>query len=214
MHMGRLFIPAGFYLMENGVIECIKARRSIRNYEDREVPKEVMEEIILAGRYAPSAENHQPWKFIVVTDRDAITRLSNKTKEQIGKMLEHKRKWKKKFKELDDPREILFFQAVASSSKDMVFHDAPAVVFIVTADGIFNDEACACAAQNMMLAACSLGVGSCWIGFAKFIENSEIMEEMGMPEGYHIAACIAFGYAGNSPKAAIRKPMADVIKWI
>ncbi len=181
---------------------------------DKELPKEIIDEIILAGRYAPSAENRQPWKFIVITNRETIGRLSDGTKKQVGKILKQRRKWKKKFKELNEQQTLLFLQAVASSKKDMIFHDAPLIVFIVTDDKLFNDESCSCAAENMMLAAWSLGIGSCWIGFAKFLENEEIMREMGMPEGCHIVACIAFGYAENISKSTPRKPTADIIKRI
>ena len=200
--------------MENEVLRCIKGRRSIRNYENNEIPKEIMEEIITAGRYAPSAENRQPWKFIVVTNREEIKRLSEETKKQIGKILKQRRKWKRKYRELNDEQTLMFLRAVAFSENDTIFHDAPAVVFILTDDEIFNDESCACAAQNMMLAAHSMGIGSCWIGFAKFIENSEMMKEAGMPEGHHISACLTLGYAKSISKASPRKPTSDVIKWI
>jgi len=195
-------------------MKCIRERRSIRNYEDNEITKESIDKIITAGRYAPSAENRQPWKFIVITNREEIKRLSEETKEQIKKILKQRWKWKRKYRELKDRQTLLFLHAVAFSKKDNVFHDAPAVVFILTDDEIFNDESCACAAQNMMLAAWSIGIGSCWIGFAKFLEMSDAIKEMGMPEGHHIAACLTFGYAKSMSKAAPRKPTSDVIKWI
>jgi len=203
-----------FLCMENEVLRCIKGRRSIRNYEDKPLPREEIEEIIAAGRYAPSPENRQPWKFIVVTNRDEIKRMSEETKEQIRKMLGQRRKWKKRYRELDDRETLLFLHAVGSSKKDMIFHEAPAIVFILAEDGIFYDEACACAAQNMMLAAHSMDIGSCWIGFAKFLEMSGMMREMGMSDNHHISACITLGYARNMPKPAPRKPTADVIRWV
>jgi len=200
--------------MENEVMKCIKERRSIRNYADGALPKEALQEIITAGRYAPSPENRQPWKFIVIANRDEIKRLSEETKKQIGKVLKQRWKWKRKYRELEDRQTLMFLHAVASSREDIVFHNAPAIIFILTDNGIFYDEACACAAQNMMLAAHSMGIGSCWIGFAKFLEMGDAMKEMGMPANHHISACIAFGYAENTPKAAPRKPTADVIKWV
>ena len=201
--------------MENEVMKCIRERRSIRKYDGRAVPGDIMEKIIMAGKYAPSAENRQPWKFVVVTNRDVISRLSERAKEQISMMLKQVRKWKKRYKELEDRQTLMFLHAVASSERDVIFHDAPAVVFVLTRDGAFNDESCACAAQNMMLAAHSFGIGSCWIGFAKFLEwNPETIREIGLPDGHHIAACIVFGYPKSAPKAAPRKPASDVIKWI
>ena len=167
---------------------------------------------------------HLPFKDIGFAKIDFHRRLRRgipeviyapgKTKEQIRKMLGQRRKWKKRYRELDDRETLLFLHAVGSSKKDMIFHEAPAIVFILAEDGIFYDEACACAAQNMMLAAHSMGIGSCWIGFAKFLEMSGMMKEMGMPDNHHISACITLGYARNMPKPAPRKPTADVIRWV
>lgn len=201
--------------MENEVMKCIKERRSIRNYLVKDVPKEIIEEIILAGKYAPSAENRQPWRFIVITNREFIKELSEKVKEQIKKLLKKKRRWKKRFKELEDERLILFLQAIANSKEDVVFHNAPVVIFIITKDEAFNDESCACCAENMMLYAWSIGIGSCWIGLAKFLELDEkVMEGLNVPKEYHVSACLTFGYPAKIPKAPIRNPSADVIKWI
>ncbi len=200
---------------ENAVIKCIKERRSIRNYLDKEIPKEIIEEIISAGKYAPSAEDRQPWKFIVITNRDLINELSNEVKKQISEILKKKKKWKKKYRELEDERAVLFLKAVSSSKQDVIFYNAPVIIFILTEEGAFNDESCACCAENMMLSAWSTGIGSCWIGFAKFLEmNEEAMKKIGVPEGYHISACLIFGYPEKVPKATIRKPTADIIKWI
>jgi len=201
--------------MDNPVFVAIKERRSVRNYTEKHVPSDMLETIIHAGKYAPSAENRQPWKFIVVTDRNVIHSLSEQTKQQIGFVLKRKWKWKRTFSELNDPRTILFLRAISESSDDEIFHDAPALVFIITTEEIFNDESCACAAQNMMLAAWSLGLGSCWIGFSKFLEiDTNALTNLGVPEGYHIAAALTFGYPQKTQRAQIRKPTATVIKWI
>ena len=204
-----------FYFMENEIIKCIKERRSIRRYLDKDIPKELIEKIIEAGRYAPSAEDRQPWRFIVITNKEKIRELSNEVKNQIRNVLKNKWKWKRKYKELKDERLLLFLNAIVHSRKDIVFYDAPVVIFILTDDKVFNDESCACSAQNMMLAAWSMGIGSCWVGFAKFLELSkDAMQNIGIPDGYHIASCLIFGYPAKVPRATIRKPIADIIKWI
>jgi len=201
--------------MDNQVLATIKQRRSIRQYTEREVPEEVLETVINAGKYAPSAEGRQPWKFVVVTDTGLIQHLSRRVKEKMATVLKHRRKWKKRFSELEDDRMVLFLRAVAGSTQDVVFHHAPALVFILTTDELFNDESCACAAQNMMLAAWSLGVGSCWIGFAKFLESDPaVMQELKVPEGYHISAALTFGYPERVPQPPLRHPTATVINWI
>lgn len=61
--------------------ECILNRRSVRKFEDKEIPKELIEEIITAGMYAPSACNYQAWKFICVTDKDKKRNFDNRVLE-------------------------------------------------------------------------------------------------------------------------------------
>ncbi|KAA0003741.1 MAG: nitroreductase family protein [Thermoplasmata archaeon] len=214
--ISKLLLNANYIRnMENEIIKCIKERRSIRNFEEKKLPEDVIESIIEAGKYAPSPENRQPWRFIVVTNRQKIKELSGEIKKQIKKILKNKWKWQRRYPELKEADTLLFLKVVANSSKDIIFYDAPAVIFIITKPLVFNIEACSCAAQNMMLAAWSMSVGSCWIGFAKFLElNKEIMQDIGVPEGYVIASCLAFGYPARIPKAAIRKPMTGIINWI
>ena len=197
-------------------MKCIKSRRSIRNYREEALSKEIIEKIIEAGRYAPSAENRQPWRFIVITSREATKKLSDETKKQIEWILKKRRKLRKRYPELDDKQTILFLQAVARASKDVIFHDAPVVIFIITENKAFYDESCACAAENMMLAAWSMGIGSCWIGFAKFLEMSnDAMKMLDIPAEHHIAACLVFGYPEKVPKKPLpRNPMAGIMKWI
>jgi len=60
-------------------IECMKTRRSIRRYEDRPVPKNIIEDIVDCGRLAASAINIQPWKFVVVQDRETLKRIADAT---------------------------------------------------------------------------------------------------------------------------------------
>ena len=129
--------------------------------------------------------------------------------------LKHKWKWKHLFPELNDKKTAFFLMSVSQSEDDNIFHNAPVLIFIVTTDQTFNDESCACAAQNMMLAAWSLGIGSCWIGFAKFLEvDAAILTDLRVPEGHHIAAALTFGYPHKIPKTTFRKPLSTIIHRI
>ncbi|MFO8132346.1 MAG: nitroreductase [Thermoplasmatota archaeon] len=197
------------------VLEAIRTRRSIRRYTDEPVSREQIEEVIQAGRFAPSAENRQPWRFIVVTDREVIAWLSGKIREAIRRLLRYRgiaRLW---MKELRDTRVLKLLYGVAYAEQDLIFFDAPVVVFIVTRDVRFNDESCACCAQNMMLAAHAMGLGSCWIGFASALGlKKAVLRDIGMPDGHHIAATLTIGHPRGSPQPQMRKPMADVINWI
>ena len=201
---------------QNEVIKNIMERRSIRNYKDETVDKEILKQIIQAGRYAPSAKNRQPWKFIVITKKDLIQELSSQIKTELKKLLK-KRIIKKLFhKELRERETLDFLAVTAFSKEDVIFYNAPALVLILTEDKLFYDESCACCAENMMLAAHSLGVGSCWIGFASALGlNKQTMEKIGVPEKHHISAAIVFGYPKKKTKnPPMRKVYSDIIKWI
>jgi len=202
--------------MTNDLIKIIKERRSVRRFTQDPVDKEVIREIIQAGRYAPSAENSQPWKFIVITNTDEIQQLSRRIKEELQKLI--KRRWIARFslKELKDEDTLRFLYAVSCTKEDTIFFHAPVLVFIITKDRLMYDESCACCAQNMMLAAHALGIGSCWIGFASALGLSpEMLTRLGVPETYHISAALVFGHPQEKPKkASIRKIEADVINWI
>ena len=197
------------------VLDAIRQRRSIRRYTDEPVSREHLETIIQAGRFAPSAENRQPWRFIVITDRDTIARLSTKIREGLRRLLKYRFIVQLWLKELRNRDVLKLLYGAAHARQDIIFFDAPAVIFIVTTDLLFNDESCACAAQNMMLAAHALGLGSCWIGFASVLGLKKTMlRDIGVPEDYHIAATLVVGHPKGNPQPPMRNPMADVINWI
>lgn len=202
--------------MNTPILQLIKQRRSIRNFKEKEINKETLKEIIQTGKYAPSALNKQPWKFIVITNKNFIKDLSIKVKEELRKIL--KKRFIKKFsiKELKDEDIFKLLLAFAFSKEDIIFFNAPALVFILTKNFLFNNESCACCAENMMIAAHSLGIGSCWIGFASVLGlKKQLLEKIGVPEKHHIAAAIVFGYPKEYPgKPSIRRIGSDIIKWI
>ena len=202
--------------MKNNLIKNIKERRSIRNYEDKKIYKDTLKEIIQAGKYAPSATDDQPWKFIVITKEEMIQQLSQNIKQELKKILKWRHIIKFKVKQLKNKETLKNIFFIAFSKKDMIFYNAPALVLIVTKKKLFYDESCACCAQNMMLAAHSVGIGSCWIGYASALGlNKKILKKIGIPEKHHISAAIIFGYPKEKNfRASIRKINSDIIKWI
>jgi nitroreductase len=68
----------------------------------------------------------------------------------------------------------------------------------------------------MMIAAHTIGLGSCWIGFTKFLnQNKKVLADLEIPSGYHISVALIVGHPQQKPsKPSLRKPMADVINWI
>lgn len=167
---------------QNSVIEAIINRRSIRKYKPDMIPKEVLDEIVQAGTYAANGRGHQSAIIIAVTDPQLRDRLS-KMNCKIGG-------WDSDF----DP-----------------FYGAP-VVLIVLAEKDWNTCVYdgSLVMGNLMLAAHSLGIGSCWIHRAKeefeTEEGRQILRDLGIQGDYEgIGHCI-LGYSDEEhPIAAARK---------
>ncbi|HIR40474.1 MAG TPA: nitroreductase family protein, partial [Candidatus Egerieicola pullicola] len=133
----------------NATMETILHRRSIRSFLDKPIPKPVLEEIVLAGQYAPSAMNRQTWHFTVLQNQEKIQSLA-----------------KAIAKELDMGEEYCFYR--------------PAALILVSApkDNHNGMADCACALENIFLAAWSMEVGSVWINQLKDICDRPAIREM------------------------------------
>ena len=172
------------------IMELIKSRRSIRSFEDKEIPKELIEKIIEAGAWAPSAINMQPWKFIAITNKKVISDIANAILVQMGA----------------DP----LVQERKKTMKDPIFYSAPLLVVVLKKkENKWSEIDCALAAQNMMLLAHSEGIGSCMIGRIKRIDASEFIE---VAEGFEVHSSIVFGYPAETPEARERKE--DIVEWV
>jgi nitroreductase len=202
--------------MQTEVIKNIKERRSIRNYEEKEIDKEILKKIIQTGKYAPSVRNNQPWKFIVITKKKLIKELSKQIKEELKKIIKYRFIIKFKIKELKKKEYLKSIFLVTFSKTDTIFHNAPVIILILTKNKLFYDQSCACCAQNMMLTAHSMGIGSCWIGYANVLGlNKKIIKKIGVPDDHHISAALIFGYPKDEIiKPSIRRIESDIIKWI
>ncbi|MBC7085486.1 MAG: nitroreductase family protein [Methanomethylovorans sp.] len=188
---------------ENPVILNIKNRRSVRNYADRSVSNEVIESIIDAGIYAPTGFGIQPWRFVVIKDRDIMKKISTHCKPRLLKQLEG----------VNIDAAVQFKEMLKKEEFD-IFYNAPVLILVLgnkyapTAD--FD---CAMCAQNMMLAAHSMGLGSCWIGTACLVQDDpDMLKTLKIPEDYKVVAPIIFGYGNTVPVAPPRND--PVITWI
>jgi nitroreductase len=170
---------------ENCVIENIKTRRSVREFADRDVSDEEIKTIIDAGIHAPSAFNSQPWFFVVIKNREMMTRISDHCKPRLLAQLQEATG-----ESIEEMKKYL------SMEEFDIFYDAPVLVIVLgnNAD-IATDYDCSLCAENMMLAAHSMGIGSCWIGSACFVqESAELLEELGITPDFRVVAPIVFGY--------------------
>jgi nitroreductase len=189
-------LPAGGKNTENAVIETIMARRSIRAYKDGPVERGKMDLIARCGINAPNAMNAQRWEVRIVDDPDFIAATTALYVEQMK----------------NDPRGA---QMVKDPSFKNMYRNAPSLVFIATENGEALID-CGLMAENMILAAGSMGLGSVCLGApARFLTSpvaAEYLARLGFSEGYSLALVIGFGYPDESPAAKPRDQAK--VKWI
>jgi nitroreductase len=205
----------------NDVFKNIYLRRSVRDYKQSDVADDIIRELIKAGTYAPTAGNRQPWRFVVIKNREMITQLSERAKKLW--LL-----WLDRLGEIADPQ----VERLASQMKMPefnIFYNAPVLVLIFAAarasshqealaaevENRFLRDDCAAAAENMMLAARSLGIGSCWIGFGLSLDSDhDTRQELSAPEGYRLMVPLIFGYPAKESQTAPSRNEDVILNWI
>ena len=186
------------------IFSVIRERRSVRNYTDREVPDESIQKIIAAGIQAPTALGLQPWQFVVVRDRDLMRQGSDYCKPILAEKIR------------EEPRhpETEAFLAALRDPAYSIFYNAPVLVLVLGAREVVSSVIdCALCAENMLLAAWALGLGSCWVGSATLVEqNPRLLAALRVPDDHQIVAPLIFGYpALLLPKPERREPL---ITWV
>ena len=196
----------------NDVIKTIYERRAVRKYKDDAVSKELIEKILDAGRMAPSAMNRQLWKFYIVTSKEDIKLFSGEiVKEGMKSIAEMS--LKKVAQAVVSGITHLSHGIDFLTTKDPVFYGAPVVIFITAPkenEWASLDIGMCC--QNMMLAAKSLGLDSCPIGFGKFVEKAKDYSKLRIPETEQVQIAIISGYGNEKPEIHERKK--DNAFWV
>ncbi|MDY6933325.1 MAG: nitroreductase family protein [Spirochaetota bacterium] len=203
----------------------ILKRRSIRLFQDKPVPKELIHRIIEAARFAPTAGNCQPFKLIVVTDKKMIEEVDKqciKITNPLQRLFNGKSLWRRMVVSLlsyimvngMDQRPI---PAVEKMNQiETLTFGAPVVIHVLKDKrGISNpDLDVGIASQNLVIAAHSLGLGTCYIGFEapiRFLPS--LKKKLGIIHPYEWVTTICVGY----PKGEIDHPVARgriPVDWI
>lgn len=158
-------------------IEAIKIRCSIREFDQKAVPRDVIEKIVDCGRLAPTARKEEPWEFIAVTDKKKLKEVADIT----------------------DHGKFIAFSAFA--------------VMVCSKDTKYYLEDCCAATENMLVAAASFGVGSCWVAGDKKHYCQDVMRSVNIPAGYKLVSIIAFGYPVGKLKPLAKRRLQDVLHW-
>lgn len=192
--------------------EIIKTRRSTRKFDKKQVPDELVEKIIDAGRYAPSGMNVQAAHFIVIKNPKINNALTELVRSEFAKM---------------DGKENLS-KSVSNSVRASVTgeysfsYNAPVLIILANKiDNGNNIADCSCIMENMMLMANELGLGSCWVNQLKHLnENKEItlfMQNIGMNQDERVYASLAVGYADSDsglPNRTITERKGNIVTMI
>lgn len=176
--------------VKNQVLETIYNRRSIRKYKAEQISDEELNQIIEAGRYAPSGGNNQTTHFIVIQNKEILNRLKGLVVQEFSKM-----------EVREDTYKSLRNSIIQSKKGNYDFtYNAPTFIIVTNLRGYGNAIAdCAVALENMMIAAASLNIGSCWINQLKWLTDNEVIKnyikELGIDENHIICGGLSLGYA-------------------
>jgi len=184
------------------VIEAIYHRRSVRHYTNQPVSAAVVNQLFDAAVQAPSSLNQQPWAFAFLGGKERLLAYSKRAKEHfffttLPPFGAHERG-----ESMSDPEFNIFYDAGA------------ALVICAVYGGLNPAEDCCLAAENIMLAAHGLGLGTAPIGVARpWMNLPEVKEELGIPPDCSVVMVLTVGYPSTITEAPARKP-PDVFSWL
>jgi nitroreductase len=174
----------------NYILEIIEKRRSIRKYHPTQIKDEELTAILEAGRSAPSGGNNQTSHFVVIQNASILQELKQLVSLEFQKM------------ELKEGMYKSLEAAIKAAKKGGYdfFYNAPTLVVAANQKKYGNAIAdCACALENMMLAASSLNIGSCWINQLHWLDDNEVihkyMVELGLGDDETICGGLSLGYS-------------------
>ena len=182
--------------------EAILSRRSTRRYLKKALPQELVEEVIEAGRYAPSGGNSQLTHFVVISDPEVLARLEKTVQEQFARM------------EITEGMYRSKVSSITRSKAGNYHFTYGAPVLIVTANRRDYDNHmadCVAAVENMLVRANDLDLGSCYINQLHWLHENEeirrIFASFGLQEEERIYASLVVGYPDTEDGLPERKPL-------
>ncbi len=192
----------------------LRSRRSIRRYTGESVPAEVIEGLLRAAMWAPSAHGRQPWRWVVVTDLEAKQRLAR----AMGERLRADR-----LAEGDAPEAI---ETTLARSYGRLTSAPVLVVACCTLAGLemapgsrqwqgeraMAMQSVAAAIENLLLAARAAGLGACWICAPLFCPEA-VREALALPEDWEAQALVTLGFAAETKTPSPRLPVEQVVLY-
>jgi nitroreductase len=211
------------------LLDCIKERRSIRVFDRRMPPRELIAECLEAATWAPSATNQQPWEFIVLTGA-ALEAVNAITEEKFFECLQDGNAFGDPPEPLKSRQQEVLASMIATAEKagiepneifekSLRFCDAPVAVYFISYKGEDNQYrlSTAAALENFLLAAHARGLGTCWLTVT-VICAWDIKKHLNIPDDRELLAGVALGYpAADSPLnkfPRVRASVDSVTRWL
>jgi nitroreductase len=215
----------------NPVEKIIMERRSIRSFKKEPLSDSMIRRILEAGRFAPSAGNMQPWKFIVVKSPEMLAEMEKdavKMAKFFTFFIDYTRgnilrrlyilswvKWVIRFMKNELHPVPFGLMSQIAQDKTPIFHGAPTLVLLVEDKrGVSGPPTdIGICGQNMVLAAHSMGAGSCWIGLIKLLMYlPKWRKKFGIKYPYCLNDCIAFGWPSPKADGPVARE-AQLVQW-
>ncbi len=168
------------------ILEIIKGRRSIRNFKTEDLPEQIVENLVEAARWAPSAGNIQPWKFIIVRKPETKKKLVKAALEQA----------------FVEEVPVVIIVCADENRSSQGYGSRGRTLYCI--------QDTAAAIQNIHLAAYALGLGTCWIGA---FDEEEARKILKIPQGIRPVAIIPVGYPAESPQPRKRRPLDEIVHY-
>ncbi len=183
------------------LIQTIQTRRTVRDYLPREVDVDIVQRLLRAAVQAPSAMNHQPCRFAIVQSAGQLKRYSDAAKQML-------------LAQRPDDHKFRGYADMLSSLEFNIFYNAGTLIVVcVEEKGPYVEADAWLAAENLMLAACAEGLGTCCVGFAVGVLNTPaVKEELGIPPQGVAIAPIIVGYPHVVPPPVPRKD-PRILSW-
>ncbi|MFT4060324.1 MAG: nitroreductase family protein [Legionella sp.] len=185
------------------VMDVIYNRRAVRNYFATKIDQDLIDTLLNAAIQAPTAMHEEPWSFVIIQNKDLLNRLSESTKKLILAEANH-----------SEPQKAKHIIDLIKPAEFNIFYNAGTLIIIYSKfHGSFVSADCWLAAENLMLAAYTNGLGTCVIGFAVSALNThEWKRELGVSEEMTAIVPIIIGWpAGKTPPSPRKSP--EILTW-
>jgi nitroreductase len=204
--------------IEEQVFEVITNRRSIRKYKPDSVPRETLARLIEAARWAPSGENAQPWRFVIVEDREKIKAIG-----KVAGMADRRQfsaefaagETEKRLKKIKDPKKRQkVIEKLTGGHVSSFLENAPVVIIVCGKKDVWDlPYDCSAAIENILIMAVAAGLGACWVEspVMDVRDEEKIKDMLEIPKNTKVLTAISVGYPDESPKPRPRLPRDELV---